>query len=807
MNEAPLKIIVAWHPNFSHGAAYTRHIVKSFESLGMVRERRRLGVPVRIRTAIDPSSAPDMIDWNGADAHLIIYLAEHGLKTAVSGANPWSAFHQNVCARLRSHPDTTMLLSIAMQKSAHPISDTPEIECVPYFETDNNHYDIDTKEGLPSKAVRYLLTLLLSRACAFARRQLHRQAPSSQVTWDPETPIKVFLSHTRSKGRATALAIRERMRAFQSNKSGVEPYLDSYETPYGASYRKTFEDTIKDGVFVAIHTEDYATRSYCRWEMLVAKRYHRPIVVVHMLKHGEARTFPYSGNTPLAVPERELRDLVPGTQIEPTSQREVEAPPKLTDAQAAEIEFIVISVLSETLRFKIFGAKAWSVANELKETPAAILSRPPELMDVAELHAQRTREAGPLRNALIVYPDPPLDAEEARLVNELSMPYKAMSLSQLRVRRYVSGNRAALDHRLRVAVGDRSQEVGGEQPSRAVRVGISAGVDTPGELERLGYFSYLEPAFVPEGSSVRQNQISPTWLAMSEVITTTAQLGGRLIYGGEVQFENNLTQRVFQDLSDAYRVQERQSNEPPYINILAYGAWHGTEPGAHYVVPTALHQHVMDLGEDGAVLLVLPDDTLVGLQACTDTAAGLYPEVNGEGGLAAKALGNPDLRDLKAGGFQRLYDALGAASDSPRDRFASYNRMRARMATYEDARIVIGGTVGQNSTEYPGIMQEASCSIREGKLLVPLGGFGGAAHDVAVALGLRARHPALVREDAGALHSNYKEILTTLEGQKAAFEESIAPYDIRGHLEILAVADAPETIAENIRAILLKVFG
>src|SRR5262249_54464972 len=152
-----------------------------------------------------------------------------------------------------------------------------------------------------SEDVRRLLLVLLSRCGGVMRHRVART--SAGILGGPlrNQPMKIFLSHAHRDGRAFTEAVDQRLKALASQRSGIAPFLDSETLVVGDNYRSEFEATIRDGMFIAIHTDDYASRRWCRWEMLCAKRHHRPIVVAHMLNRGENRSFPYSGNTPLSV--------------------------------------------------------------------------------------------------------------------------------------------------------------------------------------------------------------------------------------------------------------------------------------------------------------------------------------------------------------------------------------------------------------------------------------------------------------------------------------------------------------------------
>jgi hypothetical protein len=67
-------------------------------------------------------------------------------------------------------------------------------------------------------------------------------------------------------------------------------------------------------------------------------------------------------------------------------------------------------------------------------------------------------------------------------------------------------------------------------------------------------------------------------------------------------------------------------------------------------------------------------------------------------------------------------------------------KMRERMNTDSDARIIAGGQVEGYQGSMPGIAEEAIIALRAGRPLFILGGFGGCAADIAVSVGLMEGH-------------------------------------------------------------------
>ena len=50
---------------------------------------------------------------------------------------------------------------------------------------------------------------------------------------------------------------------------------------------------------MAVHTDSYSSREWCRREIIDAKRCNVPMVVVNSMRDVDERGFPYMGNVPI----------------------------------------------------------------------------------------------------------------------------------------------------------------------------------------------------------------------------------------------------------------------------------------------------------------------------------------------------------------------------------------------------------------------------------------------------------------------------------------------------------------------------
>jgi hypothetical protein len=206
-----------------------------------------------------------------------------------------------------------------------------------------------------------------------ARRMLHllirrlRPHPSNEDA----PPVTIFLSHAKinvGKQPSVVNSLLEYLTANQPEKT----WFDSGDIASGSQLAKAIEEGVADSALLAVVTDAYSSRSWCRREVLFAKRHQRPFVIVDALQEREIRRFPYAGNAPVL----RWRDDPRG---------------------------VVDSLLRETLRH----AYAEEMLRQRARPGDDILPSGPELVTV--VHRDKTKR--------ILYPDPPLGTEELAVLS------------------------------------------------------------------------------------------------------------------------------------------------------------------------------------------------------------------------------------------------------------------------------------------------------------------------------------------------------------------------------------------------------
>ncbi|MFI7597215.1 toll/interleukin-1 receptor domain-containing protein [Actinoplanes sp. NPDC049681] len=206
-----------------------------------------------------------------------------------------------------------------------------------------------------------------------------------------DTPLRVFLSHAKLDGLSQAREIRD----FLNDGTGVDNWFDAQDLPPGSRWEKIIENTAANGnLMVVVRSDAYATREWCRIEVLEAKRAGSPVVVVDALHAEERRSFPYLGNGP--VVRWEARS-------------------------STRLERLLTVLVLEALRYEYFPRRVDQLC-ELHAcgSPQNTTARPPELLTLLEK-----------KGGTLVYPDPPLGVEEMDLLGLMAPGVRPITPTQL----------------------------------------------------------------------------------------------------------------------------------------------------------------------------------------------------------------------------------------------------------------------------------------------------------------------------------------------------------------------------------------
>jgi hypothetical protein len=195
--------------------------------------------------------------------------------------------------------------------------------------------------------------------------------------------VTVFISHAKGDGKDIAKGVR----AYLQDGTGIKNFFDAQDLLEGSKWADEIRGAAARNVLLAVRTDNYATREWCRTEVLEAKRHGSPVIVLDALQTFEPRGFPYLGNAPSV---------------------------RWRDESPAALEHLLGAVLRETLRFRHFPARVADLCRVYGlERHDHILPVPPELLTVLG-------KAAITGDTPLVYPDPPLGTDELAVVEEFA---------------------------------------------------------------------------------------------------------------------------------------------------------------------------------------------------------------------------------------------------------------------------------------------------------------------------------------------------------------------------------------------------
>lgn len=334
---------------------------------------RGIGIPIYFHTGATPASVglPDGIEPGTAQSSVIIPLVDDSIR----GNDEWIACIDALGAKIEAAGHSHLFLPVACDDRAHMIS----VKAAEYNFIRLDRLSDDLKpERLAAALTHELARLLIGKNVDVVLDDARRLDKSL-------APVKLFISHAKSDGLEIALQLK---RYVEDNLPAAR-FFDSNDNAFGRRFGEEIEANVAESALIVVHSDRYSSREWCRREVLLAKRYGCPIIVVNAIESGEDRSFPYLGNVPTIrwVPHSKTRN-----------------------------QSVVDLALREVLRNVYFTehVKSLKAAGFLDHT--VTLGSAPEVLTYLQARAQPTVGAN---NMVLLYPDPPLGTEEVQVLRLL----------------------------------------------------------------------------------------------------------------------------------------------------------------------------------------------------------------------------------------------------------------------------------------------------------------------------------------------------------------------------------------------------
>ena len=382
---SPLSIYVVWHPNFKAGKRYADLIYKTFNRDTEFALARNLNIPVFYRSEPDEiTKVPIPIPFDEADRNAVVVLIDDELFQSAG----WDTYVKDeILTKISSDPESR-IYPIAFSRNAYRLEED-SLSRIQFIKADG--LKNEDKEREFKERWRHIRSRLLHD---FSRLMYNIESVSDTAeqvqkgySAKAKPPVKLFLSHAKVDG----LDLAQQLKRHIQDEHQLDTFFDANEI--AASYR--FDTQILDQfnentAVVAVLTDQYATREWCKLEASTAKRKKCPLVVVQHIENGEIRSFPYLGNVSTLRWNNNLQDIIDLTLIQ------------VLNARFAK------KYLQKHI--EVYGLK--------EKYQCMIFTNPPELFNYLDILAEdeADRQVG-----LVIYPDPPLAGEEQAIIQK-AMP-------------------------------------------------------------------------------------------------------------------------------------------------------------------------------------------------------------------------------------------------------------------------------------------------------------------------------------------------------------------------------------------------
>lgn len=379
--QPPFLMYVMWHPDSDDAASVADRIREHFQSPRFRHVAGGESMEVLFRSARSPDAPPFDVAWDAPCPVAVVVMVDD----AVAGDAEWVRYVRGLGARAEREGPRARMIPVLMEPSV-----------LDRMSLDEQAIRWDRWNDATEERAARLLRDLTYECCRMLRYHLDQSRFPNEDASNLERyldKVRVFLSHSKHDAHGSALATE--IRRWLNANTALSSFLDAPDIPAGLRAAQVIEHYVGRSVMLAIYTDSYSSREWCRREVIAAKRHGVPMVVADCLQEGDDRAFPYLGNVPFVRMNPMSRDRIPR---------------------------VIARLLDEVLRGMLWQSRVEALRPG--ETHPIFLTRPPEFASLA------SQGLDPGRQSLVVHPDPPLGNEEKTLLASAWSGLRLLSMNQ-----------------------------------------------------------------------------------------------------------------------------------------------------------------------------------------------------------------------------------------------------------------------------------------------------------------------------------------------------------------------------------------
>ncbi|VVN38862.1 toll/interleukin-1 receptor domain-containing protein [Pseudomonas fluorescens] len=385
-------IYVVWHPSFESGEEIANKIMQHFRRDIYKNIVGGAGIPVVFRSACMPDhEKPITINTEDSQTSAIIALVDEKL----CESQHWVDYLKTLSITTVESNKT------GFNSLLFPVSITKEI--LHRASLAEQALRWDSWIGDEKEKTKRLISELTYEFCRILRHQLAQlEHPDIRNLENYLKKVQIFLSHSKHDSDGTEIASAIRKRIHEGH--GLSSFFDVNDIPAGLRFDEVLIAQVRVSAMIAIHTDSYSSREWCRKEIIEAKTWNVPLVVANSINNMDERGFPYMGNVPVVRLGYDATD-------------------------ASRIDIVISRLLDEVLKDFLWRCQTHEIKKQL-QGKAFLIPRPPELISLSCVPEGPEDLEGQQTEILLIYPDPPLSTEEERLINRVAPNVQLRSLAE-----------------------------------------------------------------------------------------------------------------------------------------------------------------------------------------------------------------------------------------------------------------------------------------------------------------------------------------------------------------------------------------
>jgi hypothetical protein len=454
----------------------------------LARGPRPAAIPTRVWAGVvappRATSLPPLPSLDQAERNVVIVLVDQSL---FESRKHWKPYF-DALAQVVRHPND-IVLPVSIFGDAHRVSTTFH---------DINHVRVADPETVAKddRVFQAILTVIL--------RSIVEQPPSSSryaSGQDVKAVLpRVFFCHCKADGDPLARDLRW----YLHEHTQLNAFFDIHDIPHGSGVRNAIKSAISESCLLVIWTDRLLESRWCQFEILEARSQQRPLLVLDALSVQAPRVFPFLSNMPVVRWRNDAGE-------------------------------VISSLLLELVRTHHIRLLFESLSSQETPTPRFML-HPPDIMEASSVLVAAGRKTATPTVDLVVYPDPPLPAEELTFLGLAFPSIHLHSLSEWTALR---------------SAGILSRTVPSVQNRPCPLTGLSIGVSVSSaeSWTQLGLIAEHQDDYIVD-------------IARQLIL-----LGARLLWGGDLRPEG--LGRRLESLVQVYH----QADHAPQDHIACYLAW------------------------------------------------------------------------------------------------------------------------------------------------------------------------------------------------------------------------------------------